>query len=121
MEEAARIRQGFLRLTKGGQTSSNSDCVFAELTHERFDRPRPTAVSWTIYAKRSSTNDITLEVSMHAASKGANGVAFAKATPNKPPGQDAKAKKAAADKRKVAAAAASGTKPGDGTKPPAKK
>jgi hypothetical protein len=50
---------------------------------------------------------------------------FAKATPNKPPGQDAKAKKVAADKRKAAWAAttttATGTKPRDGTKPPTKK
>jgi hypothetical protein len=44
-EEAARTRSGFLRLTKGGQTSSDSDRVFAELAHEHFCRPRPTAVS----------------------------------------------------------------------------
>jgi hypothetical protein len=65
---------------------------------------------------------------MHAASKAAARAAFAEATPGKPPGQDAKAKKAAADKRKAAAAAkaiaataAAGTKPNDGTKPPTKK
>jgi hypothetical protein len=44
-----------------------------------------------------------------------------------PPGQDAKAKKAAADKRKAASAtttcagATSGTKPNDAAKPPTKK
>jgi hypothetical protein len=57
---------------------------------------------------------------MHAARKAAAGAAFAKATPDRPPGQDAKAKKAAADKRKAAtaaAASATGTKPDDGTKP----
>jgi hypothetical protein len=43
-EEAARTL-GFLHLTKGGQTSSDSDRVFAELAHERFCRPRPTVVS----------------------------------------------------------------------------
>jgi uncharacterized protein YifE (UPF0438 family) len=32
-EEAARTRLGFLRLTKGGQTSPDSDRVFAELAH----------------------------------------------------------------------------------------
>jgi hypothetical protein len=69
--------------------------------------------------------DMTLEVSLHAASKAVAGEAFARTTPDKPPGQDAKAKKAAADKRKVAAAAtttaAAGTKPNDGTKPSTKK
>jgi hypothetical protein len=59
---------------------------------------------------------------MHAASKATARAAFAKATPDKPPGQDAKAKKAAADKRKAAAATATaGIKPSDGTKPPTKK
>jgi hypothetical protein len=46
MEEGACTRLGFLRLTKSGQiTSSDSDRMFAELAHERFCRPRPTAVS----------------------------------------------------------------------------
>jgi hypothetical protein len=67
----------------------------------------------------------TLEVSMHAASKASAGAQFAKATPNKPPGHDAKTKKAAADKRMAAAtaavAAAAGTRPIDETKPPTKK
>jgi hypothetical protein len=44
-EEAARTRLGSLHLTNGRQTSSDSDQVFAELTHDRFCRPRPTAVS----------------------------------------------------------------------------
>jgi hypothetical protein len=43
-EEAARTRLGFLRLPKGGQASTDADRVFAELAHERFCRPRPTAV-----------------------------------------------------------------------------
>jgi len=111
---------GFLRLTKGGQTSSDSDRVFAELAHERFCRPRPTAVSSALDELRQAFVDRTLEVSLHAASKAAAGAAFARVTPDKPPGQDAKAKKAAADKRKAAAAAAaaaaSGTKPIDGAK-----
>jgi hypothetical protein len=71
---------------------------------------------------------MTLEVSLHAANKAAAGAVFARATPDKPPGQDAKAKKAAADKRKAEAAAAAaattsaaGTKPSDGTKPSTKK
>jgi hypothetical protein len=103
-EEAARTRLGFLRLTKGGQTSSDSDRVVAELAHERFFRPRPTAVSGPLDELRQALVDGTLEVSMHAASKAVAGAAFAKATPDKPPGQDAKAKKAAADKRKAVAA-----------------
>jgi hypothetical protein len=69
--------------------------------------------------------DTTLEVSMYASGKEAARATFAKATPDKPPGQDAKAKKAAADKRKAADASttsiATGTKPGDGTRPPTKK
>jgi hypothetical protein len=129
-EEAARTRLGFLRLTKGRQTSSDSDRVFAKLAHERFCRPRPTAVSGPLDELRQAFVNRALEVSMRAASKSALGAAFAKATPVKPPGHDAKAKKAAADKRKAAAAAAAaaakaataaGTKPGDGTKPLKKK
>jgi hypothetical protein len=37
-EEAVRTRLGFLPLTKGGQASTNTDRVFAELPHERFCR-----------------------------------------------------------------------------------
>jgi hypothetical protein len=92
-EEAARTQLGFLRLRKGGQTSSDSDRVFAELAHERFCRPRPTAVSAPLDELRQAFVDRTLEVSMHTTSKATIGAAFAKATPNKPPGQDAKAKK----------------------------
>jgi hypothetical protein len=51
-EEAARTRLGFLRLTKGGQASTNADRVFAELAHERFCRLRPTAVSGPLDALR---------------------------------------------------------------------
>jgi hypothetical protein len=68
---------------------------------------------------------MTLEVSLHAASKASAGAAFARATPDKPPEHDAKAKKAAAGKRKAAVAAgtaaAAGTKPSDGAKPATKK
>jgi hypothetical protein len=124
-EEAARTRLGFLRLTKDGQTSSDSDRVFTELAHERFCRPRPTAVSSALDELRQAFVDMTLEVSLHAASKAADGAAFARATPDKPPGHDAKAKKAAVDKRKAAATAAAaataGTKPIDGAKPATKK
>jgi hypothetical protein len=102
--------------------------VLAELAHERFCRPRPTTVSGPQDELRQAFVERTLEVSMHAASKAAARAEFAEATPDKPPGQLAKAKKAAADKRKAAAAAAAiaataaaGTKPNDGTKPPTKK
>jgi hypothetical protein len=99
--------------------------VFAELAHERFCRPRPTAVSGPLDELRQALVDRTLEVILHAASEVAAGAAFAKATPDKPPEHDAKAKKAAADKRKAAATAAAtaatGTKSIDGTKPPTKK
>jgi hypothetical protein len=71
---------------------------------------------------------MTLDVNLHTASIAAAGATFAKATPDKPPGKDAKAKKTAAVKRKAAAAAATtttttaaGTKRGKGTKPPTKK
>jgi hypothetical protein len=124
-EEAARTRLGLLRLTKGGQTSSDSDRVFAELAHEHFCRPRPTAISSALDELRQAFVDRALKVSLHAASKAAVGAAFARATPDKPPGRDAKAKKAAADKRKAAtaatAAAAARTKPSDGAKPATKK
>jgi hypothetical protein len=126
-EEAARTRLGFLRLTKGGQTSTDADRVFAELAHERFCRPRPTAVSGTLDALRQAFVDRTLEVSLHAASKAAAGAAFAKVTPDKPNGPDARSRKAAADKRKAAAAAAAAAratlppKPTDSAKTPSKK
>jgi hypothetical protein len=77
---------GFLRLTKGGQMSSDSDRVFAELAHDRFCRPRPTAVSGPLDELRQAFVDRTFEVNLHAASKAAARVAFAKATPDKPPG-----------------------------------
>jgi hypothetical protein len=99
--------------------------VFAELAHERFCRPRPTAVSSTLGELRQAFVDRTLEVNSHAARKAVAGAAFARVTPDKPPGHDAKAKKAAADKRKAAASAApaatAGTKPKDGAKPTTKK
>jgi predicted aconitase len=99
--------------------------VFAELAHEHFCRPRPTAVSSALDDLRQAFVDKTLEVSLHAVSKAAVGAAFARVTPDKPPGQDAKAKKAAADKRKAAAASAAATsagpKPSAGAKPATKK
>jgi hypothetical protein len=118
---------GFLRLTKGGQTRTDADRVFAELAHERFCRSRPTAVSGPLDALRQAFVDRTLEVSLHAASKAAAGTAFAKIAPDKPPRPDTRARKAAADKRKAAAAAATTAlatplaKPTDPTKPPSKK
>jgi hypothetical protein len=118
-EEAARTRVGCLRLTKGGQASTDADRVFAELAHERFCRPRPTAVSGPLDALRQAFVDRTLEVSLHAASKAADRAAFAKVTPDRPPCPDARARKAAA----AAAAAARATpllKPTDPAKPSTK-
>jgi hypothetical protein len=89
-EEASRTRQGFLRLTKGGQASTDAERVFAELANERFCRPRLAAVSGLRDALRQAFVDRTLEVSLHAASKAIAGAAFAKITPDKPPGMDAK-------------------------------
>jgi hypothetical protein len=51
-EEATRTRLGFLRLTKGGQASTDADRVFAELAHARLCRQRPTAVSGPLDALR---------------------------------------------------------------------
>jgi hypothetical protein len=126
-EEAARTRMGFLRLTKGGQTSTDADRVFAESAHERFCRSRPTVVSGPLDALRQAFVDHTLEVSLHAASKAVARAAFAKITPDQPPGPDAKARKAAANRRKAATPAAAATratpatKLGDITRPPPKK
>jgi hypothetical protein len=78
-------------------------------------------------ALRQAFVDRTLEVSLHAASKAAAGAAFAKITQDKPPGPDAKARKAAADRRKAAAPAAAAArtppakKPSDSARPPPKK
>ena len=98
--------------------------MFAELAHERF---RPTAVSGPLDALRQAFVDRALEVSLHAANKAATGAAFPIITPDKPTGPDARARKAAADKRKAAAAAAAVaraiplSKPTDPAKPPSKK
>jgi hypothetical protein len=102
---------GFLRFTKGEQASTDADRVFAELAHERFCCPRPAAVFGPLDALRQAFVDRALEVSLHAASKAATGAAFAKITPNKPAGSDAKTRKAAADRRKAAAAAAAVARP----------
>jgi hypothetical protein len=59
-EKAAHTRLGFLRLTKSGQASSDADRVFAELAHERFYRPRPTAVSGPQDELRQAFVDRTL-------------------------------------------------------------
>jgi predicted aconitase len=78
-------------------------------------------------ALRQALVDRTLEVTLHAASKAAAGAAFAKIAPDRPPSPDARARKAAADKRKAAAAGAAAAratplaKPTDPTKPPSKK
>jgi hypothetical protein len=126
-EEAARTRLGFLRLTKGRQTSTDADRVFAELAHERFCRPHPTAVSGPLDALRQTFVDRTPEVSLHSASKATAGAAFAKITPDKPTGPDARARKATADKRKAVAAASAAaratppSKPTDPAKPSTKK
>jgi hypothetical protein len=80
--------------------------VFAELAHGRFCRPRPTTVSCPLDELRQALVNITLEFSLHAANKAVARATFAKATPDKPPGENAKTKKAAAVKRKAAAAPA---------------
>jgi hypothetical protein len=131
-EEAARSRLGFLRLTKGGQAGTDADRVFAELAHVRFCRPRPSAVSCPRDALRQAFVDQTLAVSLHGPSKAAAGAAFASAafakiTLDKPSGPDAKARKAAADRRKAAAPAAIAArltpvvKPAEQARPPPKK
>jgi ABC-type lipoprotein release transport system permease subunit len=65
---------------------------------------------------RQALVDRTLEMSLHAAIKAAARAAFTKATPYRPPRHDAKAKKAAADKRKVAVPAAAAAATATGTK-----
>jgi hypothetical protein len=52
--------------------------IFGELAHERFFRPRPTAVSGSLDALRQAFVDRALEVSRHAASKAAASATFAK-------------------------------------------
>jgi hypothetical protein len=112
----------------GGQASTDADRVLAELAHERFCRPHPKEVSGPLDALRQAFVDRTLEVSLHATNKAAAGAAFAKITPDKPSGPDAKARKAAADRRKAAATAAAtavrstpSTKPADPARLPPKK
>jgi hypothetical protein len=102
-EEAARTRLGFLRLTKGGQASTDTDPVFFESVHKRFCRPRHIAVSRPLDALLQAIADRTPEVSLHAASKAPTGWVFAEITPAQPPGPNAKANEAAADRRKAAA------------------
>jgi hypothetical protein len=116
-KEAARTRLAFLRLTNSGQASTDADRVFAELAHERFCRPRPTAVSCPPDALRQAFVDRTLEVSLHAAIKAAAGAAFAKISPDKPTCPDARARKGAADKRKAAQTATTAARPSPLAKP----
>jgi hypothetical protein len=104
-KEAAHTRLGFLRLIKGGQASTYTYRVFAEFAHDRLRCPHPTAVSGTLDALRQAFFDRTLKVNLYAASKAAAGGAYAKVTPNRAT-QDAKARKAAADKREAATFAA---------------
>jgi pyruvate/2-oxoglutarate dehydrogenase complex dihydrolipoamide acyltransferase (E2) component len=128
-EEAACTRLGFLRLAKGGHASTDADRVFAELAHERFCRPRPTAVSGPLDALRQAFVDRTLEVNLHAASKAAACATFATVKPDKPPCTDAEVREAASERRKATAKvvvaaharAPPTTKPGDATRPPQKK
>jgi hypothetical protein len=110
-EEAARTRLGFVRLTKSRKANSDADRVFAELVHERFCRPRPTAVSGPLDTLRQAFVDRTLEVSLHTTSKAAVGVAFVRVTHYKPTGQDAKARKATTDKRRAATTTAAAPPP----------
>jgi hypothetical protein len=70
----------------------------------------------------------TWEVSLHAANKVVAGATFAKITPDRPPGPDAKASKVVAERRKAAAAvvaatarARPNTKAKGAPKPPPKK
>jgi hypothetical protein len=78
-------------------------------------------------ALRQGFVDLTLEVNLHAASKAAEGAAFVKVTPDKPLGPHTKARKAAADKGKVASKAAVASranpiaKPTNTPRPPPKK
>jgi hypothetical protein len=71
----------------GGQASSNTGRVLAELANERFCKPRPTEVSGTLDALRKAFVDRTLEVGMHVASKAPLLTDFAKATPSSLPGR----------------------------------
>jgi hypothetical protein len=85
--------------------------VFAELAHEHFCRPRPTAVSGTLDALRHAFVDHSLEVNLHAANEAIDGAAFARLTLDMPPGPDAKARKAVADKRKAVTNFGSNSRP----------
>jgi hypothetical protein len=118
---------GFFRLTKGGQASTDSDRIFAELAHERFCRPYPTAVSASLEALRQGLADRTLEVILHTAIKDGDLETFTIITPDRPPCPDAKAKEAVTDNRNAAATSVAttaqtnpGTKAMKSPKPPPK-
>jgi hypothetical protein len=117
----------FLRLTKGEKKITKPDRVFAELAHERFRRPGPTAFSGPLDGLRQAFVDRIVDVNMHAANKAAAGAAFAKVTPDKPQSLDSKARKATAEKRMVVAPATTvarvnpSSKPKDTTRTPSKK
>jgi hypothetical protein len=78
-------------------------------------------------ALRQAFEDRTPEASMHADNSAVDGASFVKTTPKRPPGHDAKAKKAATNKCKAATTATEsvgaipGTKTSDVGKPPTKK
>jgi hypothetical protein len=58
-QEAARTRLGILRLTKGGYASTDTDHIFAHLTHERFCRPRRSSVSGTVESRLNARSQPT--------------------------------------------------------------
>jgi hypothetical protein len=84
LEEAARVRISHIRHAKGGGETSDSDGIFAELTYERFLKPRPDVASSECDNLHQAFIDKTLECSLLASAKAAARATFARKTPDRP-------------------------------------
>jgi hypothetical protein len=78
LEEAARVRVSHIRHNKGGTETSDSDRIFEELTYERFLEPRPDVAFSDYDSVHIAVIDKTLECSLLANVKPADGATFAR-------------------------------------------
>jgi hypothetical protein len=84
LEEAARVRVSQIRHTKGGEETSDSDRVFAEVANQRFLKPQPDVASSKYDSLHRAFIDTTLECSLLTSAKGAVRATFARKTPDRP-------------------------------------
>eukprot|EP00873_Tetraselmis_striata_P013243 jgi/Tetstr1/433507/TSEL_022777.t1 len=82
--EASRVRVSYIRHTKGGGETSDTDRVFANLVYDGFLKSKAPVASFDYDALHRAFIDRSLEVSLMVGVKVAAGAAFAMVTPDKP-------------------------------------